>query len=294
MEMDDGATDATVITCFAGMDYPTTQVFIDKDVDGVFCIDKRAAVQLTTDPVCGTKPYAFIETVPVTCYAVDKAGLTATNLLEQMEQEIRHVCTGHPLGSIRGIESTKPASLEIGGVKLWFVEVVIRYKRANDDYSATYPTLTWGESGNPDGTYTFPNCTQVRYLHNTPDIKLLPPGRVGNVHQIMGDTSLVVELTCDLDVDAPNKNWLRAQGGAATDEVKWQVLLEIKHNAGILDGDEPYQTLTLGASGPSFDVRLQDLNVYNTGDGQRLVVSFEEYCSSGKGGSTAAQRYGIT
>jgi hypothetical protein len=147
----------------------------------------------------------------------------------------------------------------------------------------------------PDGTYYFPNCTQIRWPNGSPDIKLLPPGRVGNIHQIMGDTSLVVELTCDLDVGNATYTWKRPQTASPkTDQLDWQVLLEIKHNAGIIAGDEPYQTMYFGASGPYFDVRLVSVDVVETGDGRRLIATFEEYCATDKSASTVSQRYNLS
>ena len=292
MELDNGVTDASVKTMFAGIPFfcPAEQLFLTLDYDGVMSIDKRSATQLTT---YNNYPYAFIETVPITCTAVDKAGLTATNLLEQMEQEIRHVCTNHPIGSIRSISSTEYKSTDIGGTRLWETTVTIKYTRANDDYVPTHPHITWGPSAAPTGTYIFPNCTQIRYPNGVPDIKLLPPGRVGNIHQIMGDTSFVVELTCDLDVEHSDLTWKRTQTGGKTDKFNWQVFADIKHNAGIIAGNQPYQTLTLSANGPSFKVRLVDFTPIENGNRHTLTATFEEYVSADQSGSTYTTRWGI-
>jgi len=287
MELDDGLTNASVITCFSDADYPLTQVFLTKAVDGVFSIDRRAAKQLST---YNHYPYAFEETVPITCYAIDKTGLTATNLIEQMEQEIRHVCTDHPLGSIRSIESTDPTFTDIGGVKLWHTTVVIQYKRANDDYTPTVPSLTWGTSGAPDGTFVFPNCFDIQYPNGVPNVKLLPINRVGNINQRLGDTSLTVKLFCDLDVEPSAKTWKRPQATSPkSDNMEWQVILDIKHNGAI---DEPYQTLTLDWG--SFDVTLENFNVYERGGMRVLEVTLQEYNATSASAQTVAQRYGIT
>jgi hypothetical protein len=69
------------------------------------------------------------------------------------------------------------------------------------------------------------------------------------------------------------------------------VLWDIKHNGAI---DEPYQTLTLGASGPAFNVTLQDYREYSSGGTRFLEVTFEEYTTSNQSGSTYTTRYGIS
>ena len=178
---------------------------------------------------------------------------------------------------------------------LWQNTITIEYIRANDDFSVTYPRITYGASGSPDGTWYWPNCTRIEWPNGMPDIKLLPPGRVGNVHQIMGDSSLRVRIYSDLDVDNATYTWERPQTSTPkTDRRPWQIFMEMKHQAGIIAGDEPYQTLTFGANGPSFKVRLVDFSPVEEGNGNTLMVEFEEYVSADASGSTYSQRWGLS
>ena len=68
----------------------------------------------------------------------------------------------------------------------------------------------------------------------------------------------------------------------------------MKHEGSIISGDEPYQTLTLSASGPSYKVRLRDFDPVEMVTGSTLTVSFTEYVAADASGSTYAQRWGIT
>jgi hypothetical protein len=164
LKEDNGSTNATYITCFDEAPYPLSQVFLTKEVDLIFSIGKKAA-QALEDYL--HYPYAFIETVPITLYAVNKSGLTATNLLEQAEQEIRHIATHYPVvagASIRSIDASEYKQENLGGAKLWTCTVTIKYKRANDDYVPSTPTISYGSywtfdcdhtSGGIEGTWTF-------------------------------------------------------------------------------------------------------------------------------------------
>lgn len=136
---DDGVTQVEYTTCFNGYPYQTKDVLADEDIDVIFCIDKKVAKPRETQD---HSIYAFDETVPITVYAIDKTGLTATNIIEQAEQEIRHIVTDYPLGSIRRIGSTDPTFQELGATKLWQTTVTIEYRRANDDYIPTAPTFS--------------------------------------------------------------------------------------------------------------------------------------------------------
>lgn len=288
MKLDNGSTNADIKTMFSDIPYfcPAEQLVITKDYDGVMSIDKRSGKQLTT---YNHYPYAFEETVPITLSAVDKTGLTATNLLEQMEQEIRHVCTDHPLGSIRSIDGTEYKSTDIGGTRLWETTVTIRYKRANDDYTATYPTLTWGPSGSPTGTYYFPNCVDIQYSGMTTDAKSHPPSFVGDIKQPQGAGPLRIKIICDLDLDSATYTWKRPQTSTPkTDGMKWQVFGDIDHNGGI---DEAYQTLTLDWG--SMKVRQFSYDTYKRNESLMLEVVYEEYTNTDQSGSSLATRWSI-
>jgi hypothetical protein len=141
LKEDNGSTNVTWRSCFDGAPYPFSKIFLTKNIDLVFSISKEdAKPRLNYEHY----PYAFDETVSITVYAVNKSGITATNLIEQAEQEIRHVVTDHPLGSIRSIESITHKPVDLGSTTLYSTTVKIKYTRINDDLVPTYPTVTYG------------------------------------------------------------------------------------------------------------------------------------------------------
>jgi hypothetical protein len=142
---DDALTSATYITHFADPDYNIKRVFITKGIDLVFSIDKTTA-KPKEDYL--HKIYAFEESVLITICAINKSGLTAANVVEQAEQEIRHVFTDylygaatHVLGSIRGIDSVKHDPVDLGHCLMWSTTVTVKYERANDEYVPTTPAF---------------------------------------------------------------------------------------------------------------------------------------------------------
>jgi hypothetical protein len=160
LKEDNGATNASYITCFNDDELPISQIFLTKAVDLVFSVGKENAVPKQN---AFHYPYAFEESVPITVCAVDKAGITATNLIEQAEQEIRRIVSTYPLGSIREISSSKPAEIDLGETKLCTQTVTISYTRVNDDYTPTYPVFDYGIAfiyegdrlaGGAEGTWT--------------------------------------------------------------------------------------------------------------------------------------------
>lgn len=291
MKLDNGSTNASTIISFDHPPYycPISQVFLTKNVDGIFSIGKEPVQALYTHD---HYPYAFIESVPISCYTVNKAGLTATNLLEQMEQEIRHVATDHPLGSIRSIDVIRhPTPENIGGVMLYSSTVTIRYLRANDDYTPTYPTITYGDS--QASTYTFPNVTSISISDpDTGDAYLLPPSRIGAITQILGMDNFEVTLTCDLNVENSALTWKRPQATSPKlDSVEEQVFREIKFG-GKTDSDQAYQNLNLGY-GAVLPVRLTNINVDRSGENAVLQVTFRRYSSSDGSSGTYKAWYGL-
>jgi hypothetical protein len=172
LKEDNGATNASYITCFNDDELPISQIFLTKAVDLVFSVGKENAVPKQN---AFHYPYAFEESVPITVCAIDKAGITATNLNEQAEQEIRRIVSTYPLGSIREITSSKPAEIDLGETKLYTQTVTISYTRVNDDYTPTYPVFDYGiafiyegdrVSGGSEGTWTLSagagsTCTQT-------------------------------------------------------------------------------------------------------------------------------------
>lgn len=172
LKKDNGTNNASYITCFDGADYPLPQVFLTKAVDLAFSVGKENAVPKQN---AFHYPYAFEETVPITVAAVNKAGITATNLIEQAEQEIRRIVSTYPMGSIREIASSAPQEIDLGETKLYMQTVTIRYTRVNDDYTPTYPAFDYGIAfiseldrltGGSEGTWTLTagagsTCTQT-------------------------------------------------------------------------------------------------------------------------------------
>jgi hypothetical protein len=167
---DDAATLASYITHFADPDYNIKRVFITKDVDLVFSIGKTTG-KAKEDYL--HKIYAFEESIPITISAINKAGLTGANVVEQAEQEIRHVFTDylygaatHVLGSIRGIDSVKHEPIDLGHCLMWSTTVTVKYERANDEYVPTTPNFDHGVAftyegdrlaGGIEGTWTLTN-----------------------------------------------------------------------------------------------------------------------------------------
>jgi hypothetical protein len=145
LKKDDGATNASYITCFNDDELPITQIFLTKAVDLVFSI-KASSVADSPELMhaCYKANFAFEEYAEVTASAVDKSGITATNLVEQAEQEIRRILTAYPLGSKRKISSIKHDSTELGETKLCQTTVTIQYTRANDDFTPAYPAFDYG------------------------------------------------------------------------------------------------------------------------------------------------------
>lgn len=141
IKKDDGATNASTITCFEA-DYPLSRVLIStgKNVDAIAAISRKPSVPAMH--AVHRAPYAFDEQVQIELYAVNKLGVTATNLLEQYEQEIRHVITDHPVGSVRSIKSIEPKNVDLGNATLYSTGILINYRRYNDDLIPTVPTFS--------------------------------------------------------------------------------------------------------------------------------------------------------
>jgi hypothetical protein len=274
-------------TMFAGIDYPHELEFIDNGLEITSFIDvQQGAAEYTHDHY----PYKFNETVTITNTAKDTATLTATNILESFEQAIRDVATDYPLGSIRRIRSSQPDRLNIGGMWLWQNTMTIEYTRWNDDYTPSYPRITWGPSASPTGTFTFPNVTNLRYPSDEEvDIWLHPPNYTTSIVQPMGDPPLNIEITCDLDFEPAALTWKRPQATTPkTDSVNHEVFWENKHEEGI---DEPYHTLTLSATGPSLKVRMLRKPVV---DDNVLSLLFREYTTATASSQSVQTRYALT
>lgn len=139
---DDGVTAASYVVMFAKPDYSLRREFIDNAIDVIAYVNNAdSQPETATD----RKPYCFRESVSIRICAINKTDVTATNLAEQFEQEIRRVSTEHPTGSIRKIEIIKNSDEDLGGVILYSRTVMLNYKRANNDYQPAYPTVSYGE-----------------------------------------------------------------------------------------------------------------------------------------------------
>jgi hypothetical protein len=289
IKKDDGTTNASTATCFDGATYPLTRIFTTKAVDAVAVISRKTTNTLYTDWVFGHKPYAFNEQVQIEIYAVNKSGITATNLVEQFEQEIRRIFTTYDAyTNVRDLDSIAPSMEDLGYCYLYKTTVNIQYKRRNDDFTPTYPTITWGPSVTATGTYTFPNVTKFQYKDpNTGEIRMLPPGRQGDLIQILGNPDFEIILTCDMSVEPAAKTWKRAQTAAKTDYVNWQVFDEIKFT-GTNDATKVYQTFNYGG-GATIPVRLGEISI----DGEVLTVPMKRYSSADQAASAYTAYHGL-
>ena len=107
----------THVTQFDGADYPIKYLFnaeLGVDADIVFSIGKEPSTPLLD---YNHVAYAFNEAVTINLYAVNKTGVTATNLIEEAEQDIRDIATDHGIvegRSIRNIKTTKHSPVDLG------------------------------------------------------------------------------------------------------------------------------------------------------------------------------------
>lgn len=276
------------ITLFAGMDYPFHLEFTSLGNDGLYIID---AGESTPEYTFDHKPYKFNESVPIHIWTVNKTAKTAPVISEQMEQELRRICTSNPdyHTSLRAITTIKNDRVEVGATTLWHTLVTLRYSRENDDYVATTPTITWGPSATPTGTFIFPNVTAMTLPNINNDVSVFPPGRAPTIWQGLGSEGLEIQLTCDLDIEHTDLTWKRPQTAAKTDDCNFQVFLDIMHNAEV---DQNYQTLT--TSWGTFKVRLIRMEPALDGAANHLMLTFKEYNASNALSGTYTTRYGIT
>jgi hypothetical protein len=293
-----GITNAATITCFDGASYPITRLFLTLDLDVVAVISRKPTTTHYTSVLynktasTGHKPYAFQEQVQIDIYAVDKTGITAANLTEQYEQEIRRIFTTYDAYStVRDLDVISPSLVDLGYGYMHHTAMMIKYKRPNDDYTPAYPTLTWGPSTSPTGTYVYPNSIDESCHGDTSDIWHHPFGSLGDITDNVGDTPLIIKIKSDLDIDSAGYTWLRPQTTTPkTDAMKWKIFLEMKHN-GAANSTEPYQTLTL--SWGQFKVRLVSWDINTEGDMTVLYTTFKEYREDSADAETVDERFGI-
>jgi hypothetical protein len=290
VKKDDGTTNASTATCFDGATYPIPRLFLTQALDAIAVISRKPSEPIYTDKLLGHKPYAFNEQVEIEIYAVNKSGVTASNLVEKYEQEIRRIYTTYDAyANVRDLDTITPSLTDLGYAYLCKTGISINYKRNNDDYTAALPTITYGDSQGT--TYYFPNATEIRIIDpDTGDALLTSPGRLGDILQILGGSDIEIQITADLDVDAAgNKRWKRPQTtGAITDTVPWQVFTEIKFG-NKTSANQIYQNLNWGG-GTTIPVRLTDLTI----NGSFITLTFRRYSASNGSSSTSKVWYGIS
>jgi hypothetical protein len=252
-------------------DYQLKREFVDNDLDGIAFISAADG-----KPVSGIdkKPYAFEESAVINLRCTDKAAITGRNLIEKFEQAIKHVATDHPLGSVRQLTVVRhPEPDDKGGIRIYRTEIQLRYKRANDDYTPTTPSLTYSTIAGGPYTFIFPNVTNITLPNINNDVYLLMPSRLGNYPQALGSESMELQLTCDLDMEPHDLTWLRPQTATPkTDAVNFQVFLDIMHSAA---QTEPYMILTLDWGW--FNVRLTKMEPGYDGNANTITLTFKEY-----------------
>lgn len=263
-------TAADYVTMFSGVDYPLKYEFVDQEIDLICSIDTQTGM---AEYDYNNYPYKFNETTTFTLTAQDTATLTATNILESFEQEIRHVATDHPYGSLRRFTSTKPERVDVGGVWLWQNTITMQYIRDNDEYTDSGMTITWGPSASPTGTYTIPNITSFTFEPDIFNVRLPIPGRIGSALQKLGAPDYTITMRCDLNFG----DWKRTQGGAKTDVLPEQVFMDIYFNGMV---DQTYQTLDLGWGG-TIPVTLEMPQVRREGLMNELTLTFKVYSAAG-------------
>jgi len=286
---------------FSGVDYPLLYEFLAgwQDNDVVGTIDKSTltpyfSLQATNDvtkPPYYKVPYKYLESVPITVWAITKTGVTPDRIIDQTCEDIKEAFTYYPASdgvTLRGISKIDNHPQTIGAFKLYSSTVTVDYWRNNDDFTGSNVTLTWGPSASPTGTYTFPNVTDISYPNVNNDIFVKVPGRVGERLQRLGSNSLEVRITCDLDFNPRLKTWKRPQTTSPkTDTIEFQVFLDIMHNA----LSQTYQTLDLGWG--SFKVRLVDMQPTAGADNNEVTLNFKEYVAANASGDAYTTRYGI-
>ena len=270
-------------TMFAGIDYPHEREFIDNGLEITSFVDVE---QSTPEYTYNHYPYKFNETVTITNTAIDTATLTATNILESFEQAIRDVATDHPLGSIRRIVSSKPERVNIGGMWLWQNTVTIEYSRANDDFLPSYPTYTW-----TTGTYIFPNILHINSEFLVDDDWMDPTNFSGALVQALGSKPLELTIESDLDIEPSGLTWKRNQTSDKTDVENHQVFGDNWHKEGV---DQDYHTISFGASGPTFKVRVVNMRVNRENERHILELHLREYRTDSASDETYKQRFVIT
>jgi hypothetical protein len=288
---DNGSTTALTHTCFENKHLPLTQIFLTKAIAALATINIADSKPLLTKD---KSTYGYDETAEITIHAVNKADITAVNLLEKYDQAFREAVTNdflYALKSIRSIISLNTENIDLGSNPLYTLKIRVGYKRSNDEYIPLYPSISYAKTGGGPYTFICPNCIQSPEDISADDAWLKPFGFSGKLRQAAGSGPLEVTTVHDLDLDTQNYLWLRdadysQDGTAPADANPEDVFLEIIHSQGV---DQPYCVLNLG--GKSFNANL--ISHHKSAD-NKLTLIWREYRATNAGTETYLTRWGIT
>ena len=269
--LDDAETEVEYAVMYAKPNVPLKLLYYgNKNYDVIFCVGEP---DNTPKPDWTGATYKYTEQVPVSICAIDKDGLTATLALWQAERKLRTIVETYFLGSLRTLRRTKPAQRDLGGFFEYQADCEITYQRSTAT-EPTYPTVTWGASGDPDGTYTIPNVTSFSQPILANNTRHKPAGRMGSKTQKLGVPSYAFTMQHDLTVAPASLSWKRPQAtDPKTDVLDWQVFNEI-----LFDGqvDQTYQTFNLGW-GTTLKVTLESVTPELSGDTKTLTTTWYVY-----------------
>jgi hypothetical protein len=275
IKKDDGVTNASTHTCFEDDKKAITRLLLVKNLDVIAVISRGQTYTLYDSK---RDPYAFNEKIKIEAFAINKSTITASNVLEKYEQEIRRIFTVYDAyQTVKDINTITPNASDLGSALLYHTTITINYKRINDDYTNSGVTVTWGPSATPTGTYTIPNITYVSPPIKTYISRLNSYGRMGNITQKGGIPDYAIKIRCDPTIESSALTWKRPQTSSPkTDILPWQVFFDIAFNGQL---SETYQTLNLGWGG-TLKVTLEEVTPQETDEGTVLELLFFVYNSA--------------
>jgi len=121
---DDGTSQASFAVIFANPPYPILKEFYaaSTPVDLLFCVDTPTSEALPLG-------IGYMENMPITILCIDKLGITGTKLRWTAEAELRRITVANPHGSLRSLSHMTNSEKDLGGVILYSVTYIMRYKR---------------------------------------------------------------------------------------------------------------------------------------------------------------------
>jgi len=125
---DDLGEELTVVAMYESPPYPLILEFLSAepgDTDAILSIGKPESTAIIGHDHIA---FGYNEKVPITIQAINKTNLTADKAITQCENEIRRICQTYPLGSLRMLETIRPATTK-PGTTLYGAEYVMRYTR---------------------------------------------------------------------------------------------------------------------------------------------------------------------